>query len=127
RIGNFLNGELYGRVTDVPWAIVFPDGGPLPRHPSQIYESLLEGLLLFLILWLNRNQPWRGRWPHGAILALFLIGYGLIRIVVENFREPDAQLGFLFGPVTMGQTLSGAMILCGLLIWRCRRNKIAGA
>ena len=127
RIGNFLNGELYGRVTDVPWAIVFPDGGPLPRHPSQIYESLLEGLLLFLILWLNRNQPWRGRWPHGAILALFLIGYGLIRIVVENFREPDAQLGFLFGPGTMGQTLSGAMILCGLLIWRCRRNKIAGA
>ena len=123
RIGNFLNGELFGRVTDVPWAMVFPLGGPLPRHPSQIYESLLEGLLLFVILWLNRNRPWRGRWPHGAILAIFLIGYGLIRIFVENFREPDKQLGFFFDIITMGQLLSGGMICCGLLIWWYRRRK----
>ena len=126
RIGNFLNGELYGRVTDVPWAMVFPEGGPLPRHPSQLYESLLEGALLFVILWLNRKKPWQGRsphgWPHGAILALFLICYGLIRIFVENFRQPDAQLGFLFGPVTMGQLLSCAMILCGLIIWWYRKR-----
>ena len=121
RIGNFLNGELYGRVSEVPWAMVFPDGGPLPRHPSQIYESLLEGVLLFLVLWLNREKPWQGRWPHGAILVLFLVGYGLIRMTVENFREPDAQLGFLFGLVTMGQLLSGGMIVCGLAIWWHRR------
>ena len=122
RIGNFLNGELYGRVTDVPWAMVFPGGGPSPRHPSQIYESLLEGVLLFLILWLNREKPWQGRWPHGAIAALFLIGYGLIRIFVENFREPDEQLGFLFGPITMGQLLSSAMIVGGLIIWWYRKR-----
>ncbi|MDR3090339.1 MAG: prolipoprotein diacylglyceryl transferase [Desulfobulbaceae bacterium] len=122
RIGNFLNGELYGRVTDVPWAMVFPDGGPWPRHPSQLYESLLEGIALFLLLWLNREKPWQGRLPHGAILALFLIGYGLIRMVVENFRQPDAQLGFLFGFTTMGQLLSCGMICCGLVIWWFRRN-----
>ncbi|MDR0477388.1 MAG: prolipoprotein diacylglyceryl transferase [Desulfobulbaceae bacterium] len=130
RIGNFLNGELYGRVTDVPWAMVFPDGGPLPRHPSQIYEVLLEGALLFVILWLNREKTWQGRWPHrgwphGAIAALFLIGYGLIRIFVENFRQPDAQLGFLFDFVTMGQLLSGCMILGGLVIWWRRRRGMA--
>jgi len=126
RIGNFLNGELFGRVSEVPWAMVFPDGGPLPRHPSQIYEALLEGGLLFAILWLNREKPWQERrphgWPHGAIFALFLISYGLIRMTVENFREPDTQLGFLFGLVTMGQLLSGAMIFCGLVIWWQRRR-----
>jgi phosphatidylglycerol:prolipoprotein diacylglycerol transferase len=130
RLGNFINGELYGRVSNVPWAMVFPGGGPLPRHPSQIYESLLEGVLLFLLLWLNRQKPWRngrphGGWPHGAISALFLIGYGLIRIFVENFREPDAQLGFLFGLVTMGQLLSAGMICCGLGIWWQRRHSAA--
>ena len=125
RLGNFINGELYGRLSDAPWAMVFPGGGPLPRHPSQLYEALLEGALLFLVLWLNRQKPWRGDWPHGAILALFLIGYGLIRIFVENFREPDAQLGFLFGLVTMGQLLSAGMICCGLCIWWQRRAQAA--
>ena len=95
RIGNFINGELYGRVTDVPWAMVFPDGGPLPRHPSQLYEALLEGVLLFTILWAVRAKPWQNRrfWPHGSIFALFLSGYGCARFIVEWFREPDQQIG----------------------------------
>src|SRR3989339_2193864 len=93
RLGNFINGELYGRVTNVPWAMVFPGGGPLPRHPSQLYESLLEGLLLFTVLWTLRRKPWQNNrlWPHGSIFALFLSGYGCIRIIVEGFREPDQQ------------------------------------
>jgi phosphatidylglycerol:prolipoprotein diacylglycerol transferase len=122
RIGNFINGELFGRVTDVPWGVVFPDGGPLPRHPSQLYESLLEGVLLFVILWTVRQKPWQKKrfWPHGSIFALFLGGYGCLRIVVENFREPDQQIGYLFGVLTMGQLLSGAMVAGGLLIWKNR-------
>ena len=119
RIGNFINGELFGRVSSVPWAMVFPGGGPLPRHPSQLYEALLEGLLLFTILWLLRAKPWSGakNWPHGSILSLFLIGYGLLRSVVELFREPDAQLGILQGGLTMGQLLSIAMICGGTVLW----------
>jgi phosphatidylglycerol---prolipoprotein diacylglyceryl transferase len=122
RIGNFINGELYGRTTEVSWGMIFPGGGPLPRHPSQLYQAFLEGLVLFVILWMVHRKPWQGRiyWPHGSIFALFLIGYGLLRIGVENFREPDAHLGYLFGLVTMGQMLSAAMILCGLLIWVVR-------
>lgn len=112
RLGNFINGELYGRVTDVPWAMVFPGGGPLPRHPSQLYESLLEGVVLFLVLWPLRKKDW----PPGRRLALFLIGYALIRFVVEFFREPDRQLGFLFSFVTMGQLLSSFMLFGGLLL-----------
>ena len=122
RIGNFINGELYGRATDIPWAMVFPGGGPFPRHPSQLYESLLEGVVLFTILWSVRNKPWQknNSWPHGSITALFLIGYGCVRIVVENFREPDQQVGYLFDLFTMGQLLSGLMVVSGLLIWWLR-------
>ncbi|MGW8286906.1 MAG: prolipoprotein diacylglyceryl transferase, partial [Desulfobulbales bacterium] len=112
RLGNFINGELYGRVTDVPWGMVFPGGGPLPRHPSQLYESFLEGLVLFLILWtLKEKQKPPSSWPSGSMIALFLIFYGIFRIMVEFFREPDAQLGFIFLHVTMGQLLSGLMIV----------------
>jgi phosphatidylglycerol:prolipoprotein diacylglycerol transferase len=122
RIGNFINGELFGRPTDLPWGMIFPAGGPVPRHPSQLYEALLEGLALFLILWLNRNKPWMNipRWPHGSILSLFLICYGLFRMVVELAREPDPQIGYLFGIFTMGQILSTLMVLGGLALWQIR-------
>ena len=108
RIANFINGELFGRASDVPWAMVFPHGGPEPRHPSQLYEAALEGLVLFLILFWIARRP---RMPEsaGRIGGLFLLGYGLARSFVELFREPDAHLGFLFGSgVTMGQLLSRA-------------------
>lgn len=122
RIGNFINGELFGRTTDVPWAMVFPDGGPLPRHPSQLYEAFLEGIVLFCILWLLRNKPYRKTtaWPHGSLLALFLIFYGIFRIFVEFFREPDVQVGFIVSHFTMGQILSTIMIITGIIIllWR---------
>ena len=120
RLGNFINGELYGRVTEVPWAMVFPDAGLLPRHPSQLYEALLEGVLLFTILWAVKDKPWRDMssrlWPHGSMLALFLILYGLVRIIAEWFREPDPYLGLLMFRMTMGQLLSAAMIATGLLL-----------
>jgi phosphatidylglycerol:prolipoprotein diacylglycerol transferase len=109
RIGNFINGELYGRVTELPWGMVFPGGGPLPRHPSQLYESALEGPVLFLILWRLRTRTTR----HGQILAAFLIGYGIIRFMVEFVREPDAQLGLIWGYLTMGQILCVIMALVG--------------
>ena len=116
RIGNFINGELFGRVSDVPWAMVFPGGGPLPRHPSQLYESFLEGVLLFAVLWTLRIFHHRRGWPAGSLLAAFLIGYGSLRILVEQFREPDAQLGFLFGLLTMGQLLSSLMVAAGIFL-----------
>ena len=116
RIANFINGELFGRQSDVPWAMVFPHGGPEPRHPSQLYEAALEGLLLFLILfWFARKA--RKPEHRGRIGGLFLIGYGLARSFVELFREPDAHLGFLLGnAVTMGQILSLPMIVIGLIL-----------
>ncbi|MBU0482776.1 MAG: prolipoprotein diacylglyceryl transferase [Proteobacteria bacterium] len=117
RIGNFINGELFGRVTDVPWAMIFPAGGAVPRHPSQLYECLLEGVFLFLLLWTLRIPYYRHNWPRGTILATFLVGYGLSRVVVELFREPDVQLGILFGLVTMGQLLSLIMIGGGILLF----------
>jgi phosphatidylglycerol---prolipoprotein diacylglyceryl transferase len=119
RIGNFINAELYGRVTDVPWGMVFPGGGPLARHPSQLYEMFLEGIVLFTVLWTLKSKPWQERrgWPHGSMGCLFLIGYGLLRFLVERVREPDPQIGFLFGWLTMGQLLSSLMIICGVLIW----------
>jgi phosphatidylglycerol:prolipoprotein diacylglycerol transferase len=122
RIGNFINGELYGRVTDLPWGMVFPGGGPLPRHPSQLYQAFLEGFVLFVILWSVHKKPWlKNRyWPHGSVIAMFLIGYGCLRIVVEYFREPDQQIGYLFGFITMGQLLSAFMVVSGLLIWKIR-------
>jgi len=111
RLGNFINGELYGRVSDAPWAMVFPSGGPLPRHPSQLYELLLEGVVLFLVLWLLRPIVRR----EGLLTALFLLCYGVLRFAAEFFREPDPQLGLIAGPFTMGQLLSAAMILAGIV------------
>jgi len=112
RIGNFLNGELYGRVTSVPWAMIFPtDPFYAPRHPSQLYEAMLEGVLIFSILWpLRRCRPFKG-W----MLAAYLVLYGFARFAVEFFREPDPQLGLIFGPLTMGQCLSAAMIIAGFV------------
>ncbi|MGE5238225.1 MAG: prolipoprotein diacylglyceryl transferase [Chloroflexota bacterium] len=118
RLGNFINGELYGRITDVPWGMVFPSGGPLPRHPSQLYEAFLEGVVLFTILWLAKD---RVRKP-GTLTALFLMLYGSFRFAVEFFREPDAHLGFVAGPFSMGQLLSTAMALTGLMLLAWRRR-----
>lgn len=125
RLGNFINGELYGRITDQPWGIIFPQAGQLPRHPSQLYESILEGLILFIILWSCRNLPWqKKKWfPHGSILAIFLICYGFFRIIIENFREPDAQLGFIVAGITMGQILSTSMIIAGIVIWSIQTHR----
>lgn len=125
RIGNFINGELYGRTTDSPLGLVFPGGGPLPRHPSQLYEAFLEGLLLFAILWSVRKKPWQKKqcWPHGSIISLFFVGYGCVRIIVEYFREPDQQIGYFFELFTMGQLLSAIMVGSGLLVWAVRARK----
>jgi phosphatidylglycerol:prolipoprotein diacylglycerol transferase len=115
RITNFINGELFGRPTDVPWGVVFPGGGPEPRHPSQLYEAGLEGILLFVILSVMiHNEKIRSR--PGIVGGTFLIGYGLCRMFVENFREPDAYLGFLAGGLTMGQILCLPMIAAGILV-----------
>jgi phosphatidylglycerol:prolipoprotein diacylglycerol transferase len=114
RIGNFINGELYGRVTQVSWGMIFPRGGPLPRHPSQLYESALEGGVLFLILWLIKDSK---RIPTGGLLALFLSIYGVFRFFVEFFREPDPQLGFILGPFSMGQVLCAFMIVTGVVLY----------
>ncbi|MEW5745923.1 MAG: prolipoprotein diacylglyceryl transferase [Nitrospirota bacterium] len=116
RLANFINAELYGRVTDAPWGMVFPGGGPLPRHPSQLYELLLEGVLLFLILWFAKDRVRR----TGVLTALFLILYGLFRFFVEFFREPDPQLGFILGLFTMGQLLSVAMMIAGAVLLALR-------
>lgn len=111
RIGNFINGELFGRVTDVPWAMVFP-GQTLPRHPSQLYESFLEGLVLFLILWtLDRKKL-----PVGVVSGAFLTGYGTFRFLVEFFREPDSHIGYMLGVFTRGQLLSLPVVLAGVAI-----------
>jgi phosphatidylglycerol:prolipoprotein diacylglycerol transferase len=121
RIANFINGELWGRVApDVPWAIVFPGAGPIPRHPSQIYEALLEGLVLFVAMWiLSRQHEIRSK--PGTLTGCFLIGYGCARISAEFFREPDAHLGFLTAGTTLGQWLSAPMILFGIYcIWRAK-------
>ncbi|PIE56708.1 MAG: prolipoprotein diacylglyceryl transferase [Desulfobulbus propionicus] len=126
RIGNFINGELFGRVSEVPWAMVFPLGGPQPRHPSQLYEALLEGVILFILLWSLKGKPWQKRstlWPHGTILATFLFLYGGMRFFVELFREPDAHLGTLAFGLTMGQWLSLTMICAGPLLWRVLQQK----
>ena len=114
RIGNFMNGELWGRVTDVPWAIIFPEAGPEPRHPSQLYQFALEGVVLFIIL----NLFWRKHPPRGAISGLFLLFYGLFRFLVEFVRQPDSQLGLYFNEISMGQILSTPMIVAGgLMVW----------
>lgn len=124
RLANFINGELFGRPTDVPWAMVFPRGGPSPRHPSQIYEALLEGLVLFTILWvLSRREAVRAR--AGTLIGVFLVGYGLARSVVELFRQPDAHIGLLGFGTTMGQWLSLPMVVVGLIVivWARRASE----
>jgi phosphatidylglycerol:prolipoprotein diacylglycerol transferase len=119
RLGNFINGELWGRVTSVPWAMVFPQAGPEPRHPSQLYQFGLEGLLLFAVLWIYTER----RRPLGAASGLFLVGYGVCRFVAEYAREPDSFLGYLALGLTMGQWLSLPMIAIGaaMMLWGYRR------
>ena len=113
RLANFVNGELWGRITDVPWAMVFPFAGPEPRHPSQLYQAGLEGLLLFTILMLAVRAGALKR--PGMVSGLFLVLYGLFRIVGEHFRQPDEHIGFLMGGLTMGTLLSLPMILLGAM------------
>lgn len=109
RLANFINNELWGRTTDVAWGVVFPGAGTIPRHPSQIYEALLEGVALFLVMvWLARRKR-----PDGFMFGVFMSGYGAFRFFVEFFREPDAQLGFLWGGATMGQLLSIPLMIAG--------------
>lgn len=117
RIANFINGELFGRPSDVPWAMVFPNGGPIPRHPSQLYESFTEGFVLFVLLWWLSHHTRAPQRP-GLIAGTFLVGYGIARSCMEFFRQPDQQMGFIYGPITMGQVLSLPLIIAGLwLIW----------
>ncbi len=116
RIGNFINGELWGRAADptLPWAMVFPQSGtPVPRHPSQLYQFALEGLLLFVLLWIYGRRPR----ATGQVAAAFLLGYGLLRFVAEYFREPDAFLGLLALNMSMGQWLCVPMIVGGAALW----------
>jgi phosphatidylglycerol:prolipoprotein diacylglycerol transferase len=121
RLGNFINAELWGRPTDVPWAMIFPNVDGMPRHPSQLYEFALEGVLLFVLLWWYSSKPR----PLGAVSALFLIGYGASRFVVEYSREPDSFLGILALGFTMGQWLSLPMIVVGAwLLWWSGRQPV---
>ena len=122
RIANFINGELYGRVTDSPLGMVFPGGGPLPRHPSQLYQAALEGLILFLILAWFASRP--GAFERrGFLSGVFLVGYGVARPIAEFFREPDAHIGFLAMGTTMGQVLSLPLFALGIwLIVTSRKN-----
>ena len=113
RIGNFLNGELFGRTSSVSWAMVFPEGGPLPRHPSQLYEAGLEGLVLFLILWKLKDTDLK----PGSLVCAFLAFYGVFRFFVEFFREPDLQLGLFLGFLSMGQILCLAMVMAAVGLW----------
>ncbi|MFC2074710.1 prolipoprotein diacylglyceryl transferase [Bdellovibrionota bacterium] len=126
RIGNFLNGELFGRVTTLPWGIIFPYGGPQPRHPSQLYEAIGEGLILAAIVWITK----RFTSNQGVLSATFLVGYGIIRFLIEFFRLPDQQLGFVLGPFSMGQVLCSLMIIAGGILMyfaiRGRFGEVAG-
>ncbi|HEY5602743.1 MAG TPA: prolipoprotein diacylglyceryl transferase [Gammaproteobacteria bacterium] len=124
RLGNFINGELWGRVSDVPWAMVFPGAGDKPRHPSQLYEFFLEGIVLFFIIWFYSAKPR----PRMAVSGLFSLCYGSFRFIVEFARQPDSHLDFIaFGWLTMGQLLSTPMILLGigLLWWAYNKNNEA--
>ena len=122
RIANFINGELFGRTGDVPWAMVFPGGGPSPRHPSQLYEAILEGLALFIVLFIaSRRANIRHR--PGLLTGIFCVGYALSRALIELFREPDAHLGFVVGATTMGQLLSLPLLALGVyLVWHAKRS-----
>ncbi len=114
RIANFINGELWGRPTDVPWAMIFPNGGPIPRHPSQLYEASLEGVVLFIVLALLVRAGALKR--PGILTGSFALGYGVARIAGELFREPDVQLGFLWGGLTMGMLLSIPLMIGGIAV-----------
>ena len=118
RLGNFINGELWGRPTDVPWGMLFRNAGDLPRHPSQLYEFALEGLALFALLWWFSSRPR----PRGQVCAMFLVGYGVFRFISEFGREPDAFLGLLAFGLSMGQWLSLPMILAGLGLFAWSRR-----
>ena len=120
RIANFINGELYGRQTQVPWAMIFPNGGAIPRHPSQLYEAFCEGVLLFLLLFATERLDARRR--PGIVTGLFLAGYAIARMSGELFREPDAQIGFLIFGTTMGQVLSVPVLIAGvaIILWAQR-------
>ena len=123
RIANFINGELWGRPTDVPWAMVFPSGGPEPRHPSQLYEATLEGLVLFIVLAIMIRAGALKR--PGLVTGAFALGYGIARSICEFFREPDAQLGFLWGGLTMGMLLSVPLMVIGIgfIVWAMRTKR----
>lgn len=111
RLGNFIGAELYGRITEAPWGMVFPNAGPLPRHPTQLYQFFFEGVVLFAVLWWYSSRPR----PKATVTGLFLVLYGIFRFGVEFFRQPDAHIGFLaWGWLTMGQLLSFPMLLVGL-------------
>ncbi len=119
RIGNFINGELYGRVTDVPWGMYFPlDSALRLHHPSQLYEAFFEGIFLFILLWSLRTK----KYFDGFLFSLYLIGYGTVRFFIEFFREPDAHLGFVAGILTMGQLLCLIMIIIGLILMAVRKR-----
>jgi len=124
RIANFINAELYGRVTTMAWGIVFPSGGPLPRHPSQLYEAFGEGLFIFAVLWGIQAYREKSKKPlrPGVLFAYYLLLYGSVRFVIEFFREPDSQLGYLFGMFTLGQFLCIAMVLLGAGIFSYARS-----
>lgn len=119
RMGNFINGELWGRTTEVPWGMIFPQIDNLSRHPSQLYQFALEGIVLFILLWLYSSKPR----PVGAVSGLFLIGYGSFRFLVEFTREPDSFLGLLSLGLSMGQWLSLPMVLAGIWMWRWAHKK----
>jgi phosphatidylglycerol:prolipoprotein diacylglycerol transferase len=117
RLANFVNDELWGRVTTVPWGVVFPNAGHAPRHPSQIYEAILEGLVIFVVMMVLQRR----KHPDGFMTGWLLVLYGVFRVLVEFFREPDIQIGFLPGGVTMGQLLSIPVVFLGIyIIWRAR-------
>jgi phosphatidylglycerol---prolipoprotein diacylglyceryl transferase len=118
RLGNFINGELYGRVTDLPWGMLFRHAGDAPRHPSQLYQLALEGLALFVLLWWFSSTPR----PRGQVSGLFLVGYGAFRFIAEFGREPDAFLGLLALGLTMGQWLSIPMIVAGIALFAWSRR-----
>ena len=122
RLANFVNQELWGRVTTAPWGVVFPGAGPSPRHPSQLYEALLEGVAVFLVMIVLAAR--RDPLPRGVLIGVLLSLYGVFRISVEFVREPDAQVGFLPGGMTMGQALSAPLVLCGvaLAVWSLWRD-----
>ena len=129
RIGNFINAELYGRPTQVPWSMIFPtDPLHVPRHPSQLYEALFEGVVLFLVLRALENRAVRDGWYRPGLLAgAFLVGYGVLRFFIEFTRQPDAQLGFIVGALSMGQLLCSIMIIAGIfviaLVYRTPRDR----